>query len=244
ESWSVTKNGNSFASGSGTTFSFTPDDDGSYVVTFTATDKDSGTGTSSATIVVFNVPPTVSITGVPVTSVEGTTVSLGSTVNDPSPVDQAAGFTKTWSVTRDGSPFASGSGANFTLGLVDEGTYAVTFSATDKDGDTGTASATISVGDAALSAAGHDIAANAGASTGLITVATFTDLGGPEATSDYSATISWGDSTTTAGSISLANGLFSVQGNHTYSTPGNYSVAVSIAHENGITASTTSTATI
>ena len=41
----VSKNGNLFASGSDANFSFTPDDNGSYVVSLTATDKDGGVST-------------------------------------------------------------------------------------------------------------------------------------------------------------------------------------------------------
>jgi hypothetical protein len=78
-------------------------------------------------------------------------------------------------------------------------------------------------------------------------MATFTDLGGPEAVGDYSATIDWGGAGTgsTAGTI-VANGdgSFSVQGSFTYAREGIYTMKVHIVHENGITADTTSTATI
>ena len=45
-------------------------DNGAYVVTLTVTDKDGGTGTSSRTVRVFNVAPTVGINGAPDTSPE------------------------------------------------------------------------------------------------------------------------------------------------------------------------------
>ena len=50
------------------------------------------------------------------------------------------------------------------------------------------------------------------------TVATFTDPGGAEAHADYSASINWGDGTTSAGTISGpdASGVFTVTGSHTY----------------------------
>jgi hypothetical protein len=57
--WSVTKNGNPYTTGSSSSFSFTPDDNGTYVVSLTATDKDGGVGTApQKTISVTNVAPT------------------------------------------------------------------------------------------------------------------------------------------------------------------------------------------
>jgi len=91
------------------------------------------------------VPPTATITGAPATSPEGTAITLGSTVTDPSAADTAAGFTRSWSVTKNGNPFASGSGASFSFTPDDNGTYVVTLSATDKDGGVGTDSKTINV---------------------------------------------------------------------------------------------------
>src|SRR5215217_420254 len=145
KSWSVTKNGNAYASGSGASFSFTPDDNGTYAVHFSATDKDNGEGTDDKTLNVANVNPTATITGVPPSPTEGTQVSLGSTVTDPSSVDTTAGFTKSWSVTKNGNAYASGSGASFSFTPDDNGTYAVHFSATDKDNGEGTDDKTLNV---------------------------------------------------------------------------------------------------
>jgi hypothetical protein len=44
------------------------------------------------------------------------------------------------------------------------------------------------------------------------TVATFTDAGGAEVVRDYSATIDWGDSSTSSGSIAVAGDGFTVSG--------------------------------
>ncbi len=147
--WSVTKNGNPYASGSGASFSFTPDDNGIYVVSFSATDKDSGTGTDSKTITVTNVAPTPSISGAPASSLEGTAISLTGSATDPSSVDTTAGFTFAWSVTKNGNPFATGSGVSFSFTPDDNGSYVVTLSATDKDDGTGSDNKTITVNNVA-----------------------------------------------------------------------------------------------
>ena len=71
-----------------------------------------------------------------------------------------------------------------------------------------------------------------GTSTGAITVATFTDAGGPEVLSRYTATIDWGDGTTSAGTIGAGvNGVFSVTGTNTYATQGHFPVLVTLAHD-------------
>jgi autotransporter-associated beta strand protein len=56
--WAVTKNGNAFATGAGAQFTFTPDGNGTYVVTLTATDKDGGVSAPvTATITATNGDP-------------------------------------------------------------------------------------------------------------------------------------------------------------------------------------------
>src|SRR5262249_55561410 len=151
--WSVTKDGNPFATGSDADFSFTPDDNGSYQVTLSVTDKDGGVGSASATITVTNVAPTAAINGAPSSAPEGGAISLTSTVTDPGTADTAAGFVFAWSVTKDGSAFASGSAADFSFTPDDNGSYVVTLTVTDKDGGVGTASATIAVTNVAPAAA-------------------------------------------------------------------------------------------
>jgi hypothetical protein len=47
--------------GSGTTFSFTPDDNGGYTVTLTATDKDGDSDSASRIVTVGNVAPTTTL---------------------------------------------------------------------------------------------------------------------------------------------------------------------------------------
>jgi VCBS repeat-containing protein len=59
--WSVTKNGDDYRSGGNADFNFTPNDNGSYVVSIVVTDDDGGEGTASVTIEVANVPPTASV---------------------------------------------------------------------------------------------------------------------------------------------------------------------------------------
>src|SRR5207245_1892380 len=70
-------------------------------------------------------------------------------------------------------------------------------------------------------------------------VATFTDPGGPEPIGNYTATINWGDGSSSAGTISLGGSTFMVSGSHTYGEEGSYTTSVTIAHESAPTTTIT-----
>ena len=63
--WTVTKNSNPYGGGTSDSFSFTPDDNGTYVVSISVSDGDGGSATDSKTITVTNRNPSVGITGAP-----------------------------------------------------------------------------------------------------------------------------------------------------------------------------------
>ncbi|MBV9941970.1 MAG: hypothetical protein JO262_07585 [Solirubrobacterales bacterium] len=74
---------------------------------------------------------------------------------------------------------------------------------------------------------GLSLSGTAGNSTSG-TVATITDPNTSATAGSYSATINWGDGTTSSGTITGGNGSFSVAGAHVYATSGRYSVTVTI----------------
>jgi hypothetical protein len=78
---------------------------------------------------------------------------------------------------------------------------------------------------------GLNVLAAEGASFEGQTVATFTDLGGAEDPSHYTATIDWGDNTQSVGQITFSDGVFSVNGRHMYAEEGRYGITVTIHHE-------------
>jgi hypothetical protein len=98
-----------------------------------------------------------------------------------------------------------------------------------------------------VAAAGRNLAAAEGASTGLVTLATFTDPGGPEALADYGASINWGDGTApSTGTISGpgVGGVFTVTGSHTYLQVASLPITVTLTHENAPSTAVTSTAVV
>jgi FG-GAP-like repeat len=78
------------------------------------------------------------------------------------------------------------------------------------------------------------------------TVATFTDSDTLNVAGDFTATINWGDGTTTAGTVAGGGGAFSVSGAHTYAAAGQESVKVTLSDDapGTTTATATSTATV
>lgn len=108
---------------------------------------------------------------------------------------------------------------------------------------TGTSAATINVADATLSATGTTINGTEGYSVTAV-VANFTDADPAGTASDYTATIDWGDGTTSAGTIAAAGSGFQVSGSHTFAEDGSYSITVSIADVGGSKATASGTASI
>jgi hypothetical protein len=62
------------------------------------------------------------------------------------------------------------------------------------------------------------------------TIATFTDTNANDASGDFTASINWGDGTTTSGTVVGANGSFAVEGGHAYADEGQDNVVVTITH--------------
>jgi uncharacterized repeat protein (TIGR01451 family) len=61
-----------------------------------------------------------------------------------------------------------------------------------------------------------------------VTVATFTHANGVEPASAFSATINWGDGTTSAGTITLAGTTYSVTGSHSYKTGNSKTITTTV----------------
>ena len=144
--WTVTRDGSEFATGTTPDFSFTPDDNGNYVVTLEVTDTetaDDGTTTThtmtdTETFVATNVAPTATITG-PSVTVPGMPSSFNLGATDPSTVDTAAGFT--FEIDWDGNGTVDqtvlpGESTTVTHTFLTTGANTVRVTATDKDDGT------------------------------------------------------------------------------------------------------------
>jgi hypothetical protein len=85
----------------------------------------------------------------------------------------------------------------------------------------------LAISDLSIAATGTNISATEGKSF-TATVATFTDGDTNATASEYSAAVSWGDGSSSAGTVTGGSGTFSVAGNHTYAEEGTRQVAATI----------------
>jgi hypothetical protein len=93
-----------------------------------------------------------------------------------------------------------------------------------------------------LTGSGTSIAPTSGTAFGG-TVATFTDTNHTAVAGDFTATIDWGDGTTTTGTVTGAGGTFTVAGSHTYAAAGTDTIKVKLVDDAPGTASATATTT-
>ena len=160
--------------------------------------------------------------------------------------DDQLGDGTTSAGTSDGS-----AGIQGTHTYAEEGTYAGSVSYTYPlatrvcPSGTQTASFEATVQDGALDGTGRDVAGTAGQSVSGV-VAHFSDANPAAGAGDFSAQITWGDGSTTAGTITAAaGGGFDVTGTHTYVSAGNaYPVNTTVADVGGASTSATSFAQI
>ena len=101
--WTVLKDEAAYATGDGQSFTFTPDDQGSYTVQLTVSDEDGGSTTAApATFVAANVAPTAGLSGNgPITYGDTAVVSFSDQL-DPSFVDTTVGFHYAYATSPEG----------------------------------------------------------------------------------------------------------------------------------------------
>ena len=138
--WTVTYDSSTsdYTTGTGPSFSFTPDQSGSYSVSLSVTDADGTTSTTPATVTLYaSVPsggsnPTLSIDGAPTGSVtEGSPLLFVATMANPT-----SSYSYAWSLTESGvsGALATSTGRQFNFTPDLEGTYALSLVATDAYG--------------------------------------------------------------------------------------------------------------
>ena len=235
-------------------------EEGNPTVTVTVTNGVNLSATESFQVAVGD----AGLTGTPqsLSANEGQGLSnvLVATFTDPGTDGTGAdyGATVTWDDGGGASHTSTGrvqwiSGTTFgvyadnTVPYAEEGNHAVTVQVTDVGGSSTNASSTVAVSDPAVVAgSGFTVSAVEGSASASQTVATFTDPGGAEAVGDYGATISWGDGSSSAGTVSYnaATGQFAVSGSHSYAEEGSYGISVAIMHDNAPAVSVTSSANV
>jgi hypothetical protein len=181
---------------------------------------------------------------------EGVTFSgTVATFTDPDQASTPAEYSATidWGDSTPSTPgtISGPTGGPFTVSgthmYSEEGTYRVAVTITDVDNSKNntTVISTANVSDAPLVSK----CATAPASTQTYNgpTAIFTDQSSTGTPSDFSATISWGDSSSSAGTITggPGNASYTVSGTHTYASTGTFSITTSIKDVGGSKTSST-----
>jgi len=206
---------------------------GNFTITVTVTHTTNQTGTGTGMAAVTSPPVNVSGQSAPATqnvqfSGQVATVS-DAAATQPGQLSASIDW-------GDGSstPQAMVSGANGTFTISGNHTYAkatgftITITVTDMTTrQTGSGSGTVTVNPPPVQVRGQDITATAGVQF-TVQVATVSDAAATDP-SQLSATIDWGDKTgSTTGTVSVANGTFTVTGSHTYATTGSFKITITV----------------
>lgn len=205
-----------------------------------------GSLTRSSNAVVVRLRPPISAHGLAVRATEGQQLTAAvATFTDPEASASASEYAASVDWGDGSAPTSgaiSGSGGVFSVTAphtyADEGAGEVTVRISDLDNEANgaTTSSRASVDDAALTATGV-AATSTLAFSG--TVATFSDLNTGAPTSDFSATVEWGDGASTGGTISGGGGSYAVSASHGYGAADTYKVKVRISDVGGAHASAT-----
>ena len=177
-SWTILKGGAAFASGSGATFAFTPNDNANYEIGLTVSDEDGGSTSVSQTISVANVAvtsPTIVSIGTP--RVEGTAITVTGTASDPAGARDTLSYA--WTVLKGGAAFANGSGTTFIFTPNDNANYEIGLTVSDEDGGSTSVSQTISVANVAPSPTIVSIGTPRVEGTAITVTGTASDPAGP-----------------------------------------------------------------
>jgi SdrD B-like domain/Putative Ig domain len=201
-----------------------------------------GSSTLSGTAIVQ--PAALTASGTSLTPTEGAalTNAVLATFSDAGPLAPAGAYTATvdWGDGNNGSGamIASGAGTFQVAGshsYAQPGIYSVRVSITGPGGGSAVTTTTMIVQGPSVTATGQAVTATEG-SDATLTVATFTSSDGAAFPADFDALIDWGDGSVAGiGSVNLANGVFSVAGEHSYAEAGTYSIRASITGRDGST---------
>jgi hypothetical protein len=178
-----------------------------------------------------NIPPVVDAGPSPYSGDEGIPIKFDGTGSS-----SVCGFpTLHWTFSDGGSA----NGPQPSHIFAEEGSYTGTLTATDASGLTSSTNFSVNVADAPLTSACAMPSFTLQAFSGP--TATFKDAATTGLLSDFSATVDWGDGSSSTGAISGGPGTvqYSVHGSHTYATTGFFTVKTMITDDGGSTTKAT-----
>jgi hypothetical protein len=228
-------------------WAYTPPDGpaGPTTVTITATDTGGLTASTTFTLTVRNVAPTITAFTVPATGTEGSALALSATATDPAGANDPLVFT--WTITRPDSTTFTLTGASVSFTPADNGSYRVSLLVSDGDGagddeggngndEVGGSSGDGARRDAIIAVANiAPTAAITGPSSGVrgqLRTFTFaaTDVSSVDQAAGFVYTITWGDGSPAQTTTGNGSG---VSVDHVFAATDSYSVTVTATDKDG-----------
>ncbi len=218
---------------------------GSYTIKATFSDDPPSTLTNVLITSTANVTSTISITPTSISPTEGATFNGNvASFTDSDGIGTASDYIATidWGDGTTSAGTVSGTVGSYNVSgthiYADEGSYTSTVSVTDIDGQSNSATGSVTVKEGDFGSlypctlalmAGHSYSGH---------VAAYTDVGYPgQVASDFTATIDWGDGTSTTGTVASTAGVcgsgpgFEIDGTHTYAAGGSYTIKATFSDD-------------
>ncbi len=201
---------------------------GTYDVEVVVNDKDGGTNLATVAVVV-NAPPSVDAAG-PYSGLEGVPLPLAGTAVDPDGDPLALSWSFDVAIDAGGTCTMSGTATLVpSITCNDDATITATLTADDGVNAPVTDIATVAIANQAPGIGLVTVPATpVPVGTSISALTTFVE---PGANDTHTASVSWGDATSSTGVVTETAGNGSVAATHSYAVAGTYSVAVTIVDD-------------
>ncbi len=214
-------------------FTFTPGDNGRYLVVLRVSDEDGGTTTVEKAVNVDNVPPHPSLVSVSSVRREGSPISVKAKAIDPAGKNDT--LTYEWGVFKNESetPFHTAKGVDldrFTFTPDDDGRYRVVLTVSDEDGGSESVEAAVEVANVAPTPEIVSISPEWREGTPIRVEAKATDPAGPRDTLTYNWSVTIDDS---SDPVEQKTGVDLTQFTFTPKDNGRFRIALRVSDEDG-----------